>query len=63
DAVQANDLIAEIYHSPRVDGKAVAHRIQSAYRIEYNAPDKKPLIYGILDKNGLKEIENNRNLE
>lgn len=55
DRIQRGDLLATVYSDKRESLDDAVQRMEQAYRIGYNAPDKKPLILGIMDKDGFRE--------
>jgi pyrimidine-nucleoside phosphorylase len=57
DKVAAGDVLATVYSNREDVIEAAVQKVEQAYRIGYNAPDKKPLILGIADKNGFREID------
>lgn len=57
DKVAAGDELATVYSNRKDTLAAACNKIEQAYRIGYNAPDKKPLILGVADKNGFREID------
>lgn len=57
DKVAAGDELATVYSNREDVIETAVQKVEHAYRIGYNAPDKKPLILGIADKNGFREID------
>ena len=57
DKVSAGDELATVYSNREAAIENACMKIEQAYRIGYNAPDKKPLILGIADKNGFRELD------
>ena len=57
DKVSTGDELATVYSNREAAIENACMKIEQAYRIGYNAPDKKPLILGIADKNGFRELD------
>jgi pyrimidine-nucleoside phosphorylase len=55
DHVKAGDTLATIYSNQKEVLSFACDKIENAYRIDYNAPDKKPLILAAMDKTGFLE--------
>ncbi|MBX7150235.1 thymidine phosphorylase [bacterium] len=56
DPVKKNELLATIFTEREASLEEASHKLLDAYRIDFNAPDKQPLILGVLDKNGFRSI-------
>ncbi|NUM79909.1 thymidine phosphorylase [bacterium] len=56
DSIKKGDCLATIYTERETRLDEASRKLLNAYRIDFNAPDKQPLILGVLDKNGFRSI-------
>jgi pyrimidine-nucleoside phosphorylase len=56
DRVKTGETLATVHVNRDAVASQAVRKIEDAYVIGFNAPDKKPLILAAMDKNGLKEI-------
>lgn len=56
DRVAPGDHLATIFGNDRSKVDEALLRAQGAFRVDFNAPDKKPLILDVIDKNRVEEL-------
>ena len=56
DQVGRGEALATVYVNNNEISGIVRQRIERAFEIGFNAPDKKPLILAVMDKNGYREV-------
>ena len=57
DRVKKGEALATVYVSLDEQLEPACHKIEQAYEIGFNAPDKKPLILAVMDKDGFREMD------
>lgn len=56
DKVEAGDTIAVIYFNKKEKQEDAAKRLLGAYTVSQNKPESRKLVYGIVDKNGIRKF-------
>ena len=56
DHVQADDTLAYVHYNDYEKNKNAVKKLKSAYLIEKTAKPRQPLIFGIVDKKGIKRL-------
>ncbi|MBL7996114.1 thymidine phosphorylase [bacterium] len=56
DRVIEGEILATVYTSIDDQLESACQKIEQAYEIGFNAPDKKPLILAVMDRNGFRDM-------
>lgn len=56
DSISQGDCLATIYTEREASLEEASQKLLNAFSIDFNAPDKQPLILGVLDKHGFRSI-------
>lgn len=56
DRVAPGEILATIFGNDRSKVDEALQRVERAFRVDYNAPDKKPLVLDVIDKKRVEEL-------
>lgn len=57
DRVKKDDVLATVYTNIEDHLDTACRKVEQAYELGFNAPDKNPLILAVIDKNGRREMD------